>query len=1102
MAESIANALGGGTSSGKQKVPLEYLDYSFIGKCTDVKLLGRILKILRSGDEGLYPDLIKFCEKRIEEVDGSESKYLRQDKAVSHARDLGLDEFKQISQDMKSWKTDIESKDSYLKTNQSAFEDGLPPVRSGATINTDTGQVTKAEKTPFYKPSPDRIKSSDYKAWDKFDAEKEAEKVDEETSATPKKKGTSVNREINISSKVDTTGMTDQEKELKANREKDKGNEAFRSGDYAEAELYYSRSVSLIPTVHGYNNRALARIRQEKFKEALQDCNLVLKDEPDNVKGYMRRGVAEKGLKDYSSAKKDFQHVISLEPNNKRAKELLADIVTEEAKSLKSKNKTKKDNKTSEGGKRLIIEEVEGSDSSDDDDDSFNNEKVTENKKNIPNGDIQEDVKEVEQNGIKKSKPSCNDVGPASEKDIWTEKDIDLKQEDKSGKQFGNTISNNEEVIANDAVDGMRHSKIEKKEQSNKLSKADKSNNIAENVIQSKADCKEVAVAQKKEVVLVEKKEEATPAPPPPLPLPQNVMELKNKGNALFKAGQYGEAVECYTKAINVLQKNEKQHAANMSVLLSNRAACHSKTGDCRMCIEDCNKALQLFPYLPKPLLRRAAAYETLEKYRESYVDYMAVFSIDPSSMVAQEGSNRMCRVLSEMDGPRWREKLPKQTTSPIVSKFPPVLTTLASDKSAALTTTVNSTSTTTSTLKEATTIKSETVSSVKIEQEPSKEVQFQNLKDEGNGFVKKGKFDDAISCYTRCILLDNKQVVSFTNRALCYLKLNKPDLAETDCCTALELEENNVKALFRRAQARKMMKQYKTSLQDLTVLLKIEPQNKAAKSELDAVKEFWRKELREAQEKKTTEAQAEKTKSKKKEPEKTRKKLVIQEVDSSSEEDEEEQLKEKKTDKKEKPKSCKSDKWNDEHKKTGVQTSPQEAKQTLSNDSKRMTSPENKQKSPLEQKRTSPPENKGTFPNEHKQTSPPEHKPTSPHETKHVPPCDKKHASPREQEANKPPVCNEPKKEEAAIPTRSEKAEEKRKDQSVAETTGKGKRKNRKRGKQQQNGTTQIDPQLNKATPYEFLQAWNSLKTKDTGAYAKIIRQLKPEDFPKGKKT
>lgn len=38
--------------------------------------------------------------------------------------------------------------------------------------------------------------------------------------------------------------LTQQEKLLLANRERDKGNEAFRASDYEEAVAYYSRSDS------------------------------------------------------------------------------------------------------------------------------------------------------------------------------------------------------------------------------------------------------------------------------------------------------------------------------------------------------------------------------------------------------------------------------------------------------------------------------------------------------------------------------------------------------------------------------------------------------------------------------------------------------------------------------------------------------------------------------------------------------------------------------------------------------------------------------------------------------------------------------------------
>ncbi|KAB0395526.1 hypothetical protein E2I00_010899 [Balaenoptera physalus] len=93
-----------------------------------------------------------------------------------------------------------------------------------------------------------------------------------------------------------------------------------------------------------------------------------------------------------------------------------------------------------------------------------------------------------------------------------------------------------------------------------------------------------------------------------------------------------------------MLQAQGSSDPEKESVLYSNRAACHLKDGNCIDCIKDCTSALALVPFGMKPLLRRASAYEALEKYTLAYMDYLTVLQIDDSVTSALEGSSRLLR--------------------------------------------------------------------------------------------------------------------------------------------------------------------------------------------------------------------------------------------------------------------------------------------------------------------------------------------------------------------------------------------------------------------------------------------------------------------------
>ncbi|CAG8661442.1 21293_t:CDS:2 [Cetraspora pellucida] len=136
----------------------------------------------------------------------------------------------------------------------------------------------------------------------------------------------------------------------------------------------------------------------------------------------------------------------------------------------------------------------------------------------------------------------------------------------------------------------------------------------------------------------------------------RNSESHKTKGNDAFKLGQFGEAEKSYSLAIDCLPSKYIQ----LVVLYNNRATAKFKNGDQRGCAEDCTLALQLIGdyTLPPPrevnvdlkaqyikaLLRRASAYESMEKYVNAKDDYQKLMNIDPNNNKKVSDGLRRCQ--------------------------------------------------------------------------------------------------------------------------------------------------------------------------------------------------------------------------------------------------------------------------------------------------------------------------------------------------------------------------------------------------------------------------------------------------------------------------
>ncbi|KZS86930.1 TPR-like protein [Sistotremastrum niveocremeum HHB9708] len=105
--------------------------------------------------------------------------------------------------------------------------------------------------------------------------------------------------------------------------------------------------------------------------------------------------------------------------------------------------------------------------------------------------------------------------------------------------------------------------------------------------------------------------------------------------------------------------------------------------------------------------------------------------------------------------------------------------------------------------------------------------------KEKGNASFKAGNYAEAVGHYSAAIVADRKEPTYPLNRAAAYLKLGKNEDAERDCTTCLGLSPTNVKALFRRGQARAALGRTEDAILDFREILKLEPKNEPAKEEL-----------------------------------------------------------------------------------------------------------------------------------------------------------------------------------------------------------------------------------------------------------------------------
>lgn len=118
--------------------------------------------------------------------------------------------------------------------------------------------------------------------------------------------------------------------------------------------------------------------------------------------------------------------------------------------------------------------------------------------------------------------------------------------------------------------------------------------------------------------------------------------EAKQLGNSLFTEGKYEQAALFYTRAIELQKEPTKEKAT----YYSNRAACYQQTHLYQQMIDDCTTAIGIDSQNVKAYIRRAIAYEGMEKWKLALDDYNTAKTLAPSLSNVSQGVLRCQRAL------------------------------------------------------------------------------------------------------------------------------------------------------------------------------------------------------------------------------------------------------------------------------------------------------------------------------------------------------------------------------------------------------------------------------------------------------------------------
>ena len=300
----------------------------------------------------------------------------------------------------------------------------------------------------------------------------------------------------------------------------------------------------------------------------------------------------------------------------------------------------------------------------------------------------------------------------------------------------------------------------------------------------------------------------------------ETAKDWKEKGNALVKEKKYKEALDCYTKAIEI-EPNDK-------ILYSNRSAMHLNLSEFDKALEDAEKAISLKSDYAKAYLRKGKALEGQQRLQEALDAYKQGLEKDKTNAQLLEASQELEQSMNNPFLKNYPKLFTDPRTAPLMAdpqfknsvdfamrdqkvlmqmlqtdpRFMTVFSVLTGIDLEKMNEDVR---------KHSEERKKEEEEKKKKEEEdkynamtPEEKLEEDNhkkadqIKAQGNEEFKKKNFDEAIKLYQQAIDIYPKEMVYYLNSAKCYLEKKDYDKSIELCKHVCE----NCRDFTRRATA------------------------------------------------------------------------------------------------------------------------------------------------------------------------------------------------------------------------------------------------------------------------------------------------------------